>query len=289
MLRVVLFLVTNLAVLVLLGTALTALVALGLLPPEFLEARAGLMVLAAVFGFGGSFVSLLLSKRIAKWSTGARTLDHPSSQAEAWLLGTVAELATKAGIEPPEVAIYESAEPNAFATGWNRNASLVAVSTGLLARMNEREIAAVLGHEVAHVANGDMVTLALLQGVLNTFVILASRVVGSIVDKAVFRTERGHGPGFWITTIAAEIVLGLLATMVVMAFSRWREFRADAGSARLVGKAAMAQALLRLRGAGENDLPDGLRAFGIRGGGALSRLFASHPPIEERIRRLQAA
>jgi heat shock protein HtpX len=287
MLRIALFLITNLAVLVLLGTALTVLGAAGILPPELLEARGALLVVAAIFGFGGALVSLLLSKSIARWTTGAVVIDLPRTHEEAWLLDAVAALARRAGIGCPDVAIYDSPAPNAFATGWNRDESLVAVSTGLLQSMERAEIEAVLAHEVSHVANGDMVTLALLQGVLNTFVILASRVVGTLVDKAVFRTERGYGPGFWITSLIAEILLGLLATIVVMAFSRWREFRADGGAKRLVGARPMIAALRRLRQfEDDTDLPEAMRAFGIRGGNVVTRLFASHPPLEARIARL---
>lgn len=287
MLRFVLFVATNLAILVVLGSVLTALVASGVVPPEVLEARGPVLVVAALFGVGGALVSLLLSKTIALWSTGAEILDFPTTRDEAWLLDTVGILAKRAGVGCPDVAVYDSPDPNAFATGWSRDRSLVAVSTGLLRSMTRAEVEAVLAHEIAHVANGDMVTLALIQGVLNTFVILASRVVGIVVDRSLLRSERDYGPGFWITSILAEVFLGLLATLIVMAFSRWREFRADAGAGRLVGARSMISALQRLRQVhAPAALPRDMHAFGIRGRNGLSRLLASHPPLEERIARL---
>jgi heat shock protein HtpX len=232
----------------------------------------------------------LASKWIAKWTTGAHVITRPQSDAEVWLLRTVQDHAKRAGIAMPEVAIYDSPDMNAFATGPSRNNSLVAVSTGLLHGMRREEVEAVIAHEVSHVANGDMVTLMMLQGVVNTFVIFASRVIGDIVDKTVFRTERGRGPAYFITTIVAELVLGILATMLVLWFSRWREFRADAGSASLVGAPKMIAALRRLQGSEPAHLPDSIRAFGIRNGqgGGLTKLFRTHPPLEERIARLQA-
>jgi heat shock protein HtpX len=222
--------------------------------------------------------------------TGARVITQPTSQAERWLVDTVQRQAREAGIGMPEVAIYDSPEPNAFATGMNRNNALVAVSTGLLNGMRPEEVEAVLGHEVSHVANGDMVTLALIQGVVNTFVIFIARVVGHLVDRVVFRTERGYGPGFWITTIVAEIFLGILASLIVMWFSRRREFRADAGGARLAGREKMIGALRRLQQqAAGTRLPEQLEAFGISGRRAsgFKRLFMSHPPLDERIGALQ--
>jgi heat shock protein HtpX len=245
-------------------------------------------VFSAVIGFAGSIISLLISKPMAKMSTRARTIDGSEGQVEAWLVGTVRRLAEKAGIGMPEVAIYEGA-PNAFATGAFRNSALVAVSTGLMQSMSREEIEAVLGHEVAHVANGDMVTLTLIQGVVNTFVIFLSRVIGFFVDRVVFRTERGVGPGFFIASIVAQILLGILASMIVAWFSRQREFRADEGSAKLLGSSVpMINALARLGGVQSGELPQAFEAHGIKQ--SQSRflgLFSSHPPIERRIAALQ--
>jgi heat shock protein HtpX len=248
-------------------------------------------VFAAAIGFGGAFISLAMSKWSAKFMTGAQVIETPRTETEQWLVSTVRRQAQATGIGMPEVAIYNAPDVNAFATGMSRNAALVAVSTGLLQRMSREEAEAVLGHEVSHVANGDMVTLTLIQGVVNTFVIFLSRVVGSIVDKTIFKTERGHGPGFWITAIIAELVLGILATMIVMWFSRYREFRADAGGAALAGRQKMIAALERLKLQHEAHLPDQMRAFGISGGRGvgIKRLFMSHPPLDERIERLRAA
>jgi heat shock protein HtpX len=287
--RVILFLLTNLAVMAVFGAIMFALDYFGLLPKET-QGWLPTVIFAAVFGFGGSLVSLALSKTIAKWSTGAHVIDQPRSEAEAWLVGTVRAQAQACGIGMPEVAIYPSHDMNAFATGMWRNSALVAVSEGLLHGMTREEIEAVLAHEVSHVANGDMVTLALLQGVLNTFVIAASRLIGRIVDETVFKTRRGIGPGYWLTVFVLEIVFGILATIIVMAFSRYREYRADAGSARLVGAPKMIAALQRLRQShDEAALPASMRAFGIRGGGGLLGLFRSHPPLEKRIERLAGA
>ena len=251
-----------------------------------------LLIFAAAFGMGGAFISLALSKWTAKRFTGAQVIEQPRNETESWLMDTVRRQAEMAGIGMPEVAIYDAPDVNAFATGARRNAALVAVSTGLLRAMSRDEAEAVLGHEVSHVANGDMVTLALIQGVVNTFVIFLSRVIGQIVDKVVFKNERGHGPAFWITTIVAEIVLGILASMVVMYFSRQREFRADSGGARLAGREKMIAALERLkRGVDQPHLPDQLAAFGISGqiGQGLKRLFMTHPPLDERIAALRSA
>jgi heat shock protein HtpX len=251
-----------------------------------------LLVFAAVFGMGGSFISLALSKWTAKRFTGAQVIERPSNPTEQWLVETVRHQAQVAGIGMPEVAVFDSSDPNAFATGARRNSALVAVSTGLLQRMPREEVEAVLGHEVSHVANGDMITLALIQGVVNTFVIFLSRVLGHIVDRVVFKTERGHGPAFWITTIIAELVIGILASLIVFWFSRRREFRADAGGARLAGRERMIGALDRLRASyGREPLPDQMAAFGISGATrrGLMRLFMTHPPIEERIERLRRA
>jgi len=249
-----------------------------------------LLVFAAVFGMGGAFVSLLISKWTARQMTGAQVIEQPSNPAEQWLVSTVRSQAERAGIGMPEVAIYPSPDLNAFATGANRNKALVAVSSGLLQRMDRREVEAVLGHEISHVANGDMVTLALIQGVVNTFVIFLSRVIGHVVDRVVFKVERGHGPAFWITAIVAELVLGVLASIIVMWFSRRREFRADEGGAGLTSPRDMIAALERLRlGVDQPHLPDQMAAFGISGrfGAGLSRLFMFHPPLEERIAALQ--
>jgi heat shock protein HtpX len=291
--RIFLFLVTNIAVLLVLSFTLRL---LGV--DRILNAQGtgldynSLLVMAAVIGFGGSFISLLLSKWMAKTATGAQVIEVPSTSTERWLVDTVQRHAQRAGIGMPEVAIYEAPEINAFATGWNRNAALVAVSTGLLNNMSQDEAEAVLGHEVTHVSNGDMVTLALIQGVVNTFVIFLSRVIGYIVDRVVFKVERGHGPAFWVTAIIAELVLGILATMIVMWFSRRREFRADNGGATLAGRNKMIAALERLQlNYGQPPLlPDQVKAFGISGvtGTGLKRLFMSHPPLEERIAALRA-
>ena len=290
--RIVLFVATNLAVLVVLAVVLRVLGVDRILDEQGvgLDYRA-LLIMSAVIGFGGAFLSLAISKFIAKRAMGVQILAEPRGEVESWLVDTVRRLATEAGIGMPEVGVYASDDMNAFATGARRNHALVAVSTGLLQRMRREEIEAVLAHEVAHVANGDMITLALLQGVVNTFVIFLSRVVGHVVDRVVFRTERGHGPGFLITAIVAQIVLGILASAIVLWYSRRREFRADRGSAQLRGARPMIAALERLAGArGPAALPDSLKAFGIRGPNraGIARLFMSHPPIEERIAALQS-
>jgi len=292
--RIFLFLVTNIAVLLVLSVTLRLLGVDRILDQQGTGLNyQSLLVFAAVIGFGGSFISLLISKWMAKRATGAHVIETPSNQTERWLVDTVQRQAQRAGIGMPEVAIYEAPEINAFATGWNKDSALVAVSTGLLNNMSADEAEAVLGHEVTHVANGDMVTLALIQGVVNTFVIFLSRVIGHLVDRIVFKVERGHGPAFWITAIVAELVLGILASMVVMWFSRRREFRADHGGATLAGRNKMIAALQRLQlNYGQPpQLPDQVKAFGISGvtGGGLKRLFMSHPPLEERIAALQAA
>jgi heat shock protein HtpX len=291
--RIALFIVTNLAVLLVIS------VVLKLLGVESILAESGtqldlqaLLVFSAVIGFSGSLISLAISKWTAKRMTGAHVIDQPRNAAESWLVNTVKRQADAAGIGSPEVAIYDSPEPNAFATGANRNNALVAVSTGLLHNLDQREVEAVLGHEISHVANGDMVTLALIQGVVNTFVVFLSRVVGFVVDRAVFRTERGYGPGFFITSLIAQLLLGILASMIVMWFSRRREFRADAGGASLAGTPNMIGALRSLQRASQpTALPPSMRAFGISGGRAAGfrRLFMSHPPIEERIAALEHA
>ena len=284
--RVVLFLVTNLAVMIVLSIVTNLLGINQALAANGLNVGA-LLAFAAVIGFGGAFISLLISKPMAKWSTGAVVIETPRNDNEAWLLQTVKRLADKAGIAMPEVAMYEG-EPNAFATGAFRNGALVAVSTGLLNAMSHEEIEAVLGHEVAHVANGDMVTLTLIQGVVNTFVVFLARVVGAIVDRAVFRTERGVGVGYYATVLVCEIVFGVLASIIVAWFSRRREFRADAGSATYLGTPQpMMHALARLGGLPPGELPKALTGFGITDRSAFLALFATHPPIEARIRALQ--
>jgi heat shock protein HtpX len=249
----------------------------------------GLLVFSAVVGFAGSFISLLMSKTAAKWSTGAHVIDGSEGTTEYWLVNTVKKLADKAGIGMPEVAVYEGA-PNAFATGAFKNSSLVAVSTGLLQSMSKEEVEAVLGHEIGHVANGDMVTLTLIQGVVNTFVVFLARVVGFFVDKVVFRTERGVGPGFYITVIVCEIVFGILASMIVAWFSRQREFRADAASADLLGSPRpMIHALARLGGLEPGALPPAIQTAGIANKpSGIMALFSTHPPVEQRIAALQA-
>lgn len=288
--RVGLFLLTNLAVLVVLGFVMN------LLEPWLIRQgidvnQAAILLFAVIFGMGGAVVSLLLSKRIALMSTRAKIITRPSSDAERWLLATVERQAREAGIGIPDVAIYDAAEPNAFATGASRNKALVAVSTGLLRSMRPNEVEAVLGHEVSHVANGDMITMTLLQGVLNTFVLLLSRVLGQIIDRAVFKSDRGYGPGYFITVIVLQILLGILASIIVMAFSRWREYRADSGGARLAGRGNMIAALQRLKASQQpGQLPEAVEAFGIRGRTSLGlkRLFMSHPPLDERIAALES-
>jgi heat shock protein HtpX len=291
--RIFLFLITNIAVLLVLSVTLRL---LGV--DRILNAQGtgldynSLLIMAGVIGFGGSFISLLMSKWMAKMGTGAHVIETPANATESWLVATVQRQAQQAGIGVPEVAIYDAPEINAFATGWNKNASLVAVSTGLLNNMSQEEAEAVLAHEVSHVANGDMVTLALVQGVVNTFVIFFSRIIGYLVDRMVFKVERGHGPAFFITSLIAQLVLGVLASMVVMWFSRHREFRADAGSAKIAGRNKMIAALerLQLNYGQPPQLPDQVKAFGISGvtGWGLKRLFMSHPPLEERIAALRA-
>jgi heat shock protein HtpX len=287
MMRIVLFVLTNVAVLAVLT------IVLRLLGLDQVMAQEGfqlgpLLAFSAVLGFGGAIISLLISKWMAKRSTGAQVIDGSEGTSQRWLVETVRKLSQKAGIGMPEVAVYEG-EPNAFATGAFRNSALVAVSTGLLSSMNQEEVEAVLGHEVAHVANGDMVTMTLLQGVLNTFVIFLSRIVGMIVDRTVFRTERGTGPGFFITVIVSQIVFGLLASLIVAWFSRRREFRADRGSADYLGAPRpMINALARLGGLEPGALPQSIKAMGINDRPGWMALFSTHPPMEQRIAALQA-
>lgn len=288
--RILLFLGTNLAVLLVLSVAAQL---LGL--DRYMRAQGGdmggLLAFAALFGFGGSFISLALSKWLAKRSMGVRVIAQPANATEQWLVDTVRAHAGQAGIRMPEVGIFESPQPNAFATGARRDNALVAVSSGLLRNMRQNEVDAVLGHEIAHVANGDMVTLTLIQGVVNTFVIFLSRIIGNLVDRTVFNNREGRGPAYFVSVLVAELVLGVLASMIVMWFSRQREFRADAGGARLAGRSNMIAALERLQQASDEPLPAQLRAFGIKGGRAsgIARLLTSHPPLQDRIAALRSS
>lgn len=291
MLRIALFLATNVAIMVVLSIVCSI---LGV--DRYLDASGGinfasLLLMSAIFGMSGSLISLALSKTMAKRGMGVKVIEQPQNPTERWLFETVRRQAEATGVGMPEVGIFNSEAPNAFATGMNRDNALVAVSTGLLQSMRKEEVEAVLGHEMAHVANGDMVTLALIQGVVNTFVFFLSRVIGVLVDRAVFKVERGHGPGFFITVIIAQIVLGILASIIVMWFSRRREFRADAGGAKLTSAAQMAGALKALKRASGEPLPDEMAAFGISGGkmGGLSKLFMTHPPLDARIAALESA
>ncbi|EKF73089.1 heat shock protein HtpX [Alcanivorax hongdengensis A-11-3] len=293
MMRIALYLLTNLAVII------VASITLSLLGVDSYLADSGtglnltnLLIFSAVFGFAGSFISLLISKPMAKWSARVKIIEQPSSQAEQWLMQTVRELSDKAGIKMPEVGIFPAQQSNAFATGWNKNDALVAVSQGLLTRFRPEEVRAVLAHEIGHVANGDMVTLSLIQGIVNTFVIFAARVVGSVVDSFFRRDgEGGLGFGYYIVVFVAEIIFGIAASAIVMWFSRFREYRADAAGARLADRNSMIAALQRLKAESEvpNQMPDTLVAFGINSGlrHGLQALFSSHPPLDDRIRALQ--
>jgi heat shock protein HtpX len=289
--RIFLFLVTNLAIVAVLSITLRLLGVDRILDEQGVNLNLNaLLVFSAVIGFGGSLISLMMSKWTAKRMTGLQVIESPRTATEQWLVATVRQQAEQAGIGMPEVAIFDTPDVNAFATGASRNKALVAVSTGLLNHMRREEAEAVLGHEISHVANGDMVTLALIQGVVNTFVIFLSRVIGHVVDRVVFKTERGHGPAFIITSIVAQLVLGIVASIIVMWFSRQREFRADAGGARLSGRQNMIAALERLQqSVAQPHLPDQMAAFGISGGigSGLKRLFMTHPPLEERIATLR--
>ena len=288
--RTILFLATNMAIVLVLSVTMRL---LGVEP--YLNANGlnltSLLIFAAVMGFGGSFISLAISKWSAKRSMGVQVIETPSNATETWLVDTIRRQSEKAGIRMPEVGIYDAPDVNAFATGMSKNSSLIAVSTGLLRQLTHEEVEAVLAHEVSHAANGDMVTLALIQGVVNTFVMFLSRVIGHLVDRVVFKTERGQGPAFFVTMIVAELVLGVLASIIVMWFSRRREFSADAGGANLAGRRNMIAALERLGGQHPQPLPDRMAAFGIAGGvgSGLKRLFMTHPPLEERIAALKAA
>lgn len=287
--RVFLFLATNMAIVLVLSVTMRL---LGVEP--YLNANGlnlgALLIFAAVMGFGGSLISLAISKWSAKTAMGVHVIEAPSNSTEFWLVDTIRKYSQQAGIKMPEVGIYDSPDVNAFATGMSKNSSLIAVSTGLLQQMTRQEAEAVLGHEVAHAANGDMVTLALIQGVVNTFVMFLSRIIGNFVDRVIFKNENGHGPAFFVTMIVAELVLGILASIIVMYFSRKREFRADIGGATLAGRQNMIAALERLNSLHPQPLPDKMAAFGIGGGsgGGFKRLFMTHPPLEERIAALRA-
>lgn len=286
--RIFLLVLTNLAVMLVLSAAVQ-LLGLDRYLAQHGQNLGGLLMVAAVFGFGGAFISLAISKWMAKRAMGVRVITTPANATEEWLVRTVRTQAELVGIAMPEVGIFDSPQPNAFATGARRNAALVAVSSGLLQAMQKNEVEAVLGHEMTHVANGDMVTLTLIQGVVNTFVIFLSRIIGQIVDKAVFRSENGRGAGYFISVMVTQLLLGILANMIVMWFSRQREFRADQGGARAAGTGNMIAALQRLKSTSEVPLPAQLKAFGIGGdaGSGLRRLFLSHPPLDERIAALQ--
>ncbi|MBV2122803.1 MAG: protease HtpX [Candidatus Thiodiazotropha sp. (ex Ctena orbiculata)] len=290
MMRIALFLGTNMAILALISITFRLLGIEGLLMQNGVDLDINaLLVYSAVIGFSGSLISLFISKWMAKRSMGVQIIQTPGNEVERWLVATVESQAQRAGIGMPEVGIFNHASPNAFATGWNKNDALVAVSTGLMQQMNRDEVEAVLAHEVSHVANGDMVTLSLIQGVVNTFVVFLSRIIGHTVDRVVFKTERGYGPAFYIVSIIAEFVLGILAMTIVMWFSRWREFRADKGGADLAGRGKMIAALRRLQQAHEPEpMPEEMAAFAISAG-KVQKLFASHPPLEDRIAALESA
>jgi len=288
MLRILLFVGTNIAIIALLSLTFSLFGIQGLLAQNGVDLNlTALMVYSAVIGFSGAFISLLISKWMAKRSMRVHVIEQATDSTETWLLNTVSRLAKQSNVGMPEVGIFQSHSPNAFATGWNRNNALVAVSTGLIESMNKDEVEAVLAHEVAHVANGDMVTMTLLQGVMNTFVVFLSRIIGHTVDRVIFKVERGHGPAFWIVSIIAELILGVLAMTITMWFSRHREYRADAGAAKLVGKHKMRAALMRLQASQTGpDMPDEMAAFAINAG-KIHKLFASHPPLSERIKALE--
>ncbi|MCG8488028.1 MAG: protease HtpX [Chromatiales bacterium] len=290
MMRIALFLGTNLAILALISITFRLLGIEGLLMQNGVDLDINaLLIYSAVIGFSGSLISLFISKWMAKRSMGVQLIQTPGNEVERWLVSTVESQAQRAGIGMPEVGIFNHASPNAFATGWNKNDALVAVSTGLMQQMNRDEVEAVLAHEVSHVANGDMVTLSLIQGVVNTFVVFLSRIIGHTVDRVVFKTERGYGPAFYIVSLVAEFVLGILAMTIVMWFSRWREFRADKGGADLAGRGKMIAALRRLQQAHEPEpMPEEMAAFAISAG-KVQKLFASHPPLEDRIAALESA
>lgn len=294
MMRIGLFLATNFAILLLVSVVFKLLGLEGFLAENNVDLNlTSLLIFCALFGMSGSLISLFLSKMMAKRGAHVQLIEQPRTESERWLLNTVKQLADAAGIKMPEVGIFPASESNAFATGWNRNNALVAVSEGLLRRFDKDEIRAVLAHEVGHVANGDMVTLTLIQGVLNTFVLFLSRIVGHVVDRTVFKTRDGYGPGYWVTVIVTQILLSVLATMIVMWFSRWREYRADAAGARLAGTTNMIGALQRLQSEydAKSQLPNNLTAFGITSGFArgFKQLFLSHPPLADRIAVLKSS
>ena len=288
MMRILLFLATNVAIMVAITIIFNILGLKSTLDAQGVNLNLdALLVMSAIIGMTGSIISLFISKWSAKNAMGVHVIDHPQNQTEQWLVTTVERLARQAGIGMPEVGVFQAPEANAFATGANRNSALVAVSTGLLQNMNADEVEAVIGHEISHVANGDMVTMALMQGVVNTFVYFFASIIGHLVDRVVFKTERGYGPAYYITQMIAQIALSILASMLVMWFSRYREFRADAGGAQLAGRQKMISALRALQRSHEPaQMPGELAAFGINGGG-VRKLFMSHPPLEERIEALQ--
>ncbi|MFK7733638.1 MAG: protease HtpX [Pseudomonadales bacterium] len=291
MMRIALFMGTNIAVLVLVGIVMS-IFGEPILASNGVDLNlTGLLIYSAAFGFIGSFISLFLSKWMAKRSAGVQLIEQPTDPEQRWLYETVQDLSEKAGIKMPEVGIFPSPQPNAFATGWNKNNALVAVSVGLLRSMNRNEVRAVMAHEIAHVANGDMVTLTLVQGVVNTFVIFFSRIIGHVIDRVVLKNDRGHGIGYFVSSMIAQVVLGFLASAIVSWFSRYREFRADEGGATFADRESMISALESLkRGSGqENDLPATMQAFGISEGvrSGLAAMFASHPPLDVRIEALR--
>jgi heat shock protein HtpX len=288
MMRILLFLATNVAIMIVISIVFSVLGLSGTLDAQGVDLNLNaLLVMSAVIGMTGSFISLAMSKWSAKRAMGVQVIEQPQDQTERWLIDVVTRQAQRAGIGMPEVGIFNTPEPNAFATGMTKNSSLVAVSSGLLQSMTADEVEAVIGHEITHIANGDMVTMALMQGVVNTFVYFFATVIGHVVDRVVFKTERGVGPAYYIVQIVAQVVLGILASMLVMWFSRYREFKADAGGANLAGRQKMISALRALQRGHEVPLSGSLAAFGISGGGGVMRLFMSHPPLEERITALQ--
>ncbi|HAB79157.1 MAG TPA: protease HtpX [Glaciecola sp.] len=288
MLRIGLFIITNIAIMVLISIVFSLFGIQGVLAENGVDLNlTALLIYSAVIGFSGALISLFMSKFMAKRSMNVHVITQPQNSDERWLVDAVKRQAKQAGIGMPEVGIFDHTSPNAFATGWNRNNSLVAVSTGLLSHMTKAEVEAVLAHEISHVANGDMVTMTLLQGVINTFVVFLSRIIGYIVDRVVFKVERGHGPAYWIVSIVAQVILGILAQIIVMWFSRYREYRADAGAGKLVGNRNMIAALQRLKTNPDDEgLPTEMSALAINGG-SIKALFSSHPPLDDRIKALQ--
>ncbi len=288
MTRILLFMATNAAILLVITILFRVLGLESMLSQNGVNMNlGGLLVMSAVIGMTGSLISLFMSKTMAKRGMGVQIIEHPTNKTEQWLLDVVSKQSKQAGIGMPEVGIFNTPEPNAFATGANKNNALVAVSAGLLNKMSQDEVEAVIGHEISHVANGDMVTLTLIQGIVNTFVYFFASIIGNIVDRAVFKSENGRGMGYFVTQMIAQIVLSFLASMIVMWFSRWREFHADKGGANLAGRQKMINALRALQGASSETIPAEFQAFAISAGGGLSKLFSSHPPLEERIRALE--